>query len=150
MYFYGRGVPKDLAKAFSNYEKSVQLGYEPGKTAVARHLIEGSGVAQDYKKAFSLLSDITHIRMNGQHQLLLGKLYEEGKGTEQDLVEAYKYFSVAVLHSKGVTPTHPQSLKKKAAVEARLTPAQIAEVEEWIKRFKPVRFKNQWVYRGIQ
>ncbi len=57
-------------------------------------------------------------------QVLLGGMYTEGRGVEQDLVEAYSWFAVAA------AADHPNAVKARDAVAARMTTEQIARAQE--------------------
>jgi TPR repeat protein len=56
-------------------------------------------------------------------QVLLGSMYAEGRGVEQDLVQAYAWLHLAAIDE------HPSAAKARDAVGADLSPGQIARAE---------------------
>lgn len=68
---------KDDAKAVEWYEKAAQRGDIQSQYRFALHLLEGSGIPQDTKKAMGLLN-LAALRGDSQSQFKLGQLYENG------------------------------------------------------------------------
>ena len=56
-------------------------------------------------------------------QVLLGSMYAEGRGVEQDFVHAYAWLHLAA------TDGHPSAAKARDALGAALTPGQTARAE---------------------
>lgn len=96
----GNGVEKDLAKAIFYYEKSTQeYGSVEGCLALGRLYYFGIGVPKDHRKAFDLLTMIADEANNGRGhgiaQMMLGQMYGEGLGVQQNIATAREYFKKA-------------------------------------------------------
>ena len=72
-------------------------------------------------------------------QHMLGILYVKGQGTDQDYVQAYKWFTLAstLLPASG-TSHQAMAQKAKEAVQAKMTPEQIAEGQKLVDAWKQV------------
>ncbi len=92
----GKGVERDLAKAFFYYEKSAQEhGSVEGCVALGRLYYFGIGVAPDYQKAFELLKLAADDANHAVAQMMLGQMYAFGHGVRQSTVAAREYFQKA-------------------------------------------------------
>ena len=56
MYYEGKGVQRDLAKAFEMYEAVADTGEPDAEFMVARMLYEGLGVEKDVERSLKLFS----------------------------------------------------------------------------------------------
>ncbi|WP_295741966.1 tetratricopeptide repeat protein [uncultured Oscillibacter sp.] len=93
LYFAGKGVEKDAARAVSFYEK--ELARDPGHTGANNMLGKayflGEGVQQDYAKAFHHLSFAYYERQNKWGVFYLAKCCFYGLGTPQDYGRALQF-----------------------------------------------------------
>jgi TPR repeat protein len=62
-------------------------------------------------------------------------MYAAGKGVPQDYVQAYKWFSPAMLRSTG--RVRDLQITQRTAVAAKMDPGQIAEAEELVRQSQP-------------
>ena len=92
MYYHGYGVPQNYKKAFSLFERSMELGNIDSQTFLAYMYDEGKGVATNKRKAFELYQssaeqgDVT-ATMN------LGVLFYRGDGVPQNYDKAFELMS---------------------------------------------------------
>lgn len=87
-YEKGEGVQKDLAKAASWYEKRLAHSMQVGcANALGAMHYNGTGVPQDYAKAFQLIS-WAYGQGNTWGIYYLGTAYFYGRGTQQDYIKA--------------------------------------------------------------
>jgi uncharacterized protein len=96
---------------------------------------EGQGVERDYKKANALflrsakLARYDKERRGYKSFDMLGRAYQYGEGVQQDLVEAYKWYTLAASIGHASANAHAQ------AIEKFLSPQQIVEAKQRASRF---------------
>ncbi|WP_455436188.1 MobP3 family relaxase [Hungatella hathewayi] len=90
MYRDGLGTRKDLKRAEEYFQKAVIQKNLSAVYALGM-LYLGSGENEKIVKAVSLLKNAAD-KGNGMAQYTLGKLYLQGKGTEQNTAKASQYF----------------------------------------------------------
>jgi uncharacterized protein len=96
IYENGWSVQKDRAKAFEWYVKGHEALHDSvSTTGLARLYLSGDGVAQDYDKAFELLSEAKHFRIAEVYRSL-GMLYDLGKGVARDRKRAKQMYLRAI------------------------------------------------------
>ena len=87
-YEEGEGVDKDEVEAAKWYEKRLSLGMQVGcANALGSMYYKGTGVFQDYDKAFELIN-WAYSQGNTWGVYYLGTAYFYGRGTQQDYVKA--------------------------------------------------------------
>ncbi len=92
----GDGVRQNLARAFEWYSLAAKMSDNPdAEFAMAQMYFHGRGVSQDYAEAF-ILFDKAARKGHRIAQHLLGAMYEEGWADGRDLVEAYKWYTLAL------------------------------------------------------
>lgn len=91
----GRGVPVDYAQAAEWYRVAATAGGDAeAQFALGDLYFHGLGVANDYGRAIDLYrAAATHGHPVAQY--LMGVMYKEGWGVKRNLVEAYKWLSLA-------------------------------------------------------
>lgn len=99
MYRDGLGTRKDLKRAEEYFQKAVIQKNLSAVYALGM-LYLGSGENEKIVKAVSLLKNAAD-KGNGMAQYTLGKLYLQGKGTEQNTAKASKYFLLSAEQGNG-------------------------------------------------
>ena len=102
-------------------------GYPSAQFKLGEMYSKGSGVPQDYNKAFKLQTGAAE-QGNATAQRNLALMYYDGKGVIEDYVEAYKWALLAGMNGEDVT-------KIKQDLTAKMTPDQIAEAQKLAKDF---------------
>jgi hypothetical protein len=116
-YELGRGVPRDLVKAYACY---VMAG------------VNGNTGSEGAQRA--LIPKLTR-RQIGEVRTLVGDMYQSGVGTPADNVQAYMWFSLAE------TAGSKEGQRARALLASKMSREQIGTAErrasEWLKRQKP-------------
>jgi hypothetical protein len=109
---------------------------------------KGEGVEQDYRETLKWLRMAAEqgdaLAQHGLGSVNAKVFKVKGMGffnptafaflkATQDFVEAYKWFSIAAANG------HKISLKDRAIIKMRMSPAQIARAEELVREFQPVK-----------
>jgi len=122
-YLGGEGwdglVEEDIAVALSWLEKSANAGDLESANILADVYYSGNKVEKNLETAFYwlLASSESKYGWSTVAFRLLGELYEEGIGTEVDLVQSYKYYDLV----------DPSGAADKARLAEQMTDEQIAE-----------------------
>nr|CDQ36527.1 Polar organelle development protein [Virgibacillus halodenitrificans] len=89
-------VGKNYDKAMYWYEKAVDNGDKRSAIALASMYYHGEGVEKNDKKTFEWALRCTQLKYGTITAgfSTLAKFYEEGIGTDVDLVQAYKYYDL--------------------------------------------------------
>jgi TPR repeat protein len=129
MYIQGHGVTQDFKEAVKWFRLAAAQGFSSGQYSLGLMYKNGQGVTQDFKEAvkwFGLAAD-----QNEPHaQYSLGKMYIKGQGVPKDYILAYYWFSLA--GKNGLEG----GVKASGIVEKKMTPAQIIEAKEQVKKHK--------------
>ena len=94
MYCVGQGVPKDMEKGLSWYQRAADQGFAPGQLALGTMYYNGEGVKQDYTVAakwFRLAAERGYDRAQSN----LAAMYMNGTGVARDYTQAIKWFRAA-------------------------------------------------------
>ena len=94
IYYKGRGVKQDIAKATEWYRKAAEQGHYPAQNNLGFAYDEGEGVQQDYAKAIELYRKSAE-KGYPPAQNNLGYMYQHGRGVEQDLALAKEWYTKA-------------------------------------------------------
>ncbi len=131
-YFIGDGVPLDIPKAATWYEKLANSGVTKAQLTLGLIYIKGDGVQQDNVQALHWLN-MAAEQLSEVAQYLLGVAHAEGHGTKIDKVKAYMWYEVSA------------AMEYKDAIDARtelakhLSKQEIRHAEEmatdWWLRF---------------
>jgi len=70
-------------------------------------------------------------------QFNLGHMYADGRGVVQDYVHAHIWYDLAAAHLTG--SDRNQAVESRAAVEAKIPPAQVAEAQKMAREWRPKR-----------
>jgi TPR repeat protein len=61
-----------------------------------------------------------------------------GRGVQQDLVEAYRWFDIAASRNAGTDfEAHDNAVRNRNTVAAKMTPEEIAKAQKLAKDWKP-------------
>lgn len=123
MYHLGRGVQQDLKVAYDWYKKAALQEYPSALNNIGMMYLNGEYVAPNKDIAFLLFqkASVDHIQALDN----MGKCYENGWGTKQDLQLAIDYYTmagdsgyilgyqhIAEMYEKGYPPKMPASIDK--------------------------------------
>ena len=120
-------VDDDFSEAAFWFEKSAESGDKLSAVNLAWLYYEGLGVERSDERAFAWLLAAERLPYGDELDGFFGlaKVYEEGIGTNIDLVQAYKYYDLL----------SPSSAQDKTRLEAQMTPEQVREA---------IRLSRQW------
>jgi TPR repeat protein len=94
-YSFGRGVPKNTAKAMEWYQKAAAQGHAEAQYHLATTYYEGNnGVTKDLAKAAGLFQSAA-AQENVNAQGMLGVMYSKGEGVPKDLAKAAEWWQKA-------------------------------------------------------
>ena len=88
----------------------------------------------DYARASEFFLPLAH-RGNAAAQESLGAMYASGRGVPRDYVRAYMWIYLALAQARGEAAD--RSRKTLAALEAKMTPAEIAEAGNLARAWTP-------------
>jgi len=134
MYSSGSGVSQDHAKAVFWYRKAAEQGSGSAQTYLGVMYEKGISVPQDDKEAASWFHKAAE-QGHGEALYILGGMYERGQGAIQaDLVQAHKWFNLAVAVGFEVAQDNLDE------IEAKMSPEQIEKArslaKEWLATHK--------------
>lgn len=139
LYKNGKGVKRDLKKAFKFFKKSAAQGYPLAQYNLAGMYVGGKGTKKNPKLAYKSMLGAAMNNYN-RAQTLVAKWNEKGFGTDPDLVEALAWYLVA---SKDAGKKRKVTIKKKI-VELRksLTGEEFKEAMSRYKGYRAVQPKK--------
>ncbi|PTL93902.1 hypothetical protein C6W89_01760 [Halomonas sp. SYSU XM8] len=122
-----RGIVElDIEKARYWFTKAAEQGDAESATQLAQIYYKGLGVPKDDKVAFEWLKRAENMPFEGRMSHSgLAMCYEQGIGTEVDLVQAYKYYDLE----------DPAGAPDKRRLEAMMTPEQVQDA---------IRLSREW------
>jgi TPR repeat protein len=129
---------KDFALALSVWKPLAAEGNAEAQTLLGAMYWQGEGVPRDHAEASRLyLAAAEQGYARAQNDI--GFMYGFGEGIpSHDDVQAYKWISLAIERYTGKNQERrDQAIKDRATLEARMSPAQLAEAEAAIKAWKP-------------
>jgi uncharacterized protein len=125
----------DYASAMRLLRPLAEQGNAVAQLTLGQMYDFGEGVPQDYEQAVAWYRKAAD-QGNGGAQLLLGQMYESGEGVAQDFVRAHMWFNLAASGSSDSPAQHRSAVEDRFRVEARMTPAQIAEAQRLAREWK--------------
>ena len=137
MYDYGRGFPQDYTKALKWYRRAADQGIPEAQHNLGLMYASGQGVPRKYTEAAKWYRRAADQGMPDS-QVNLGIMYYNGQGVPRDYVLAHMWLNLAASQ-------YPASVKKRVndavhyrdIVDAKMTPAQIAEAKRLAREWKP-------------
>lgn len=134
MHNSGSGVPHDPVKAASWYRKAAEQGNGSAQTSLGVMYERGIGVPQDDKEAAAWFHKAAEHGY-AEAQYILGGMYERGQGAiKTDLVQAHKWFTVAVATGFDIAQDNLQELEVKMS-RKQIKKAQ-AMAKEWLAKHR--------------
>ena len=140
MYSDGDGVKKDFFKAARYFTKAAESGdLAEAQFALGQLHIHGRGVPHDYDAVLEWHRKAAR-QGHATAQFLMGAIFEEGWTGKRDLVEAYKWYSLATSAATEVTAfdKHFDPVAARARIKAKMSRLQIDRAEDLIKGWRPV------------
>ena len=139
LYIKGDGVPQSNARAAEWLRLAAGLGRHQGAQFQLGELyFHGRGVGQDHGVAVGWFRKAAE-RGQPVAQHLLGIMYREGWGVENDDLEAYKWLTLALAHRDQVL-AYDSRLDPTVAREElliRLNQSQVALAKKRVEEWKP-------------
>jgi len=129
MYRDGRGVGPDAQTSIKYMREAAELGWTPAMRELAFAYAQGKGVITDYAEAFrwfqraAIEAEIVKDTEVNRTRFALAAFYENGWGTQQDLVLSYAWYNIA---SAAGDDKARQALPR---LERQLTAEQLAEAQ---------------------
>jgi len=137
LYRLGTGVPRDAAQAAKWSIKAASQGNAAAQANLGYMSLDGFGLPADPAAAagwFKRSAD----QGDASGMLGLATLCEAGRGVPKDVVQAAKWYTLAsVDDGEYDEEMFAQAKKSKTALEAKMTPAQIAEADKLAQDFTP-------------
>jgi hypothetical protein len=129
-YYSGTGVAKDTAEALRWYRNAGDQGYAAAQYNLGQAYNLGNGVEKDPAEAARWWQKAAEQGL-AKAQYNLGLAYHDGIGVQKDNEQAYFWIALAATSlEQGFVKDH----RDKA--EAVLTPAQLADVQERIRKWE--------------
>ena len=129
---FGQAEPTN-AEAVKSLRKAAEQGDAAAQSCLGRCYQEGIGVPKDYSEAARWYRKAAE-QGDDHAQSCLGLFYATGEGVPRDIVESYKWLNI-VAASRGRVGER----KILQIIEAKMTPAQIAEAQRLSSEWKPVK-----------
>ncbi len=135
LYEHGICVPQNYTNAMVLYKAAGQAGWAEAQTNVGKMYDNAEGVPRNDVEAIKWFT-LAANQNNAFAQLDLGLLAWNGLGEPRDLVQADMWLNLAV---KNAADPKLQliAIEKQAALQASLTPAQIAQGNALAAAWKP-------------
>jgi localization factor PodJL len=130
-YEKGTGVPRDAVLARQWYERAAQKGNAKAMHNLAVLLAEGAASGRpDYTGAVNWFSQASQHNVRDS-QFNLGVLLARGLGTEQNLIEAWRWFAIAARQGD------EDAARKRDEVGQKLSPTDLAAAQALAGGFQP-------------
>ncbi|MFZ6658429.1 tetratricopeptide repeat protein [Undibacterium sp. TJN19] len=128
MYAKGKAVVSNHGIAASWFRKAADQGYADAQYSLGILYVTGTGVPRDFAKARELfLKAANQSNASGQYQM--GLIYLKGRGVDINMVEAYKWLSLA--------GDYDDSAVYRKFAEAKMTKEQVSEALALAQAWKP-------------
>ncbi|MFZ6875173.1 tetratricopeptide repeat protein [Undibacterium sp. Di27W] len=128
MYAKGKGMLSNHGVAATWFKKAADQGYADAQYSLGILYVTGTGVGRDYNKARTLFQQAAN-QSNASAQYQLGLLYLKGRGVTENLVEAYKWLSLA--------GDYEDSAVFRKYVAAKMSKEEVAEAQSLAQDWKP-------------
>ena len=94
MYFEGRGIKQDTAKAVFCLQDAAELGHADSQTELGFMYRHGKGVDQDFKEALKWYHKAA-AQEDAFAQSEIGVMYKLGEGVPQNYIKAIQWFQMS-------------------------------------------------------
>ncbi len=129
----GRGLDEDDVEAAKWYRRAAQQANSDAQYRLGVCYLNGTGVAKDTAEGIKWIRAAAEQGF-GLAQEKLGVCYERGQGVSRDYLAAYKWLNLAAGQAGDESWDAKVELAK---VESHLTPAHVAEAQQWDSNFRP-------------
>ncbi len=143
MYLVGQGVPKDYAKATELYTQAMDRGVKnTAEHNMAELKLYAPPPFRNHKEAVPV---IVNAAKNGDtySQVLLGEMYETGRGVKRDYKEAAKWYASAIEDGRAEAMVALGEMYRTG----RGVPVDYPQAKSYFER--AVEYHNAWGYRGL-
>jgi TPR repeat protein len=138
LYRLGTGVPRDAAQAAKWSIKAASQGNAAAQANLGYMSLDGFGLPADPAAAAAWFKRSAD-QGDASGMLGLATLCEAGRGVPKDVVQAAKWYTLAsVDDGEYDEEMFARAKKARTALEAKMTPAQIAEADKLAQDFTPV------------
>jgi TPR repeat protein len=137
LHMEGRGVPKDEAQAVNWFLLAAEQGHAGGQAGLGVAYRTGRGVARDDAAAVKWLR-LAAEQGNAMGQANLASMYRQGRGVAKNDATAHFWYSLAAARSPP-GKFRDAAEKERDAVEAGLSPEQVATSRNRAREWKPSR-----------
>ncbi len=148
-YFGGEGVARNGAEALKLYHLAADRGYAPAQVQVAHaytdpRLFDLKGIAENPAEGAKWLRRAAE-QGDGDGQGVLGQFYEDGKGVQQDYVQAYMWETLAIasMESKKGKYFADEVRAARDELTGKMSKSQIAEGERLAENWQPGNIRTQ-------
>jgi TPR repeat protein len=132
-YERGQGVQQDYHLGAEWMTKAALGGNADAQYLLGVRYRDGRGVVQDHREALRWMErSVSGDRLNSlflDSLLFLGAAREWGRGASQDLVEAYKWYTLAAGYSTNDVRIYDDAVRSMDALSTRMAAASIAEAQ---------------------
>ncbi len=137
MYADGEGVRRNYRQAARWFTEAAGQGNQRAQLQLAKLYELGAGVPKDPREAMSLWVSLAESGWPAA-QFEVAKMYRKGERVGKDLVQSYKWASLAA--------KNPQYLAAKVLLEilaGKMTAGQVAEARRQVSQWQPKRKPSQ-------
>ena len=141
MYAEGQGVKQNYYRAAEWYRLAANLARHPGaQFALGELYFRGRGVPSSQGLAIEWYRKAAN-QGHAIAQFILGQINKEGWGGEKNLIEAFKWLSLANRNAPAVIAHNSRNdpISVLETLKKKMSRAQIREGEKALKAWKPVR-----------
>jgi len=138
MYAAGEGAARNYHRASEWFQLAAGLGNHPGaQFALGDLYFHGRGVPHSYGRAINLYRKAAH-KGHPVARHVLGLMYKEGWGVDLDLVEAFKWFSLAIPRAAALRVWKPpyDPVKEREKLLKIMNRSQVDRAERLVKAWK--------------
>lgn len=129
LYFTGRGVERDLERAFHWTEQAALQGHIEAQANLGSLYFEGDGVERDLEQAAAWFGQAAKTG-HASTAFALATMYFEGDPLERDLVQAHAWASQAIRNE------HEQADLLRRRIEDRLSKEQLRAARRLFARWQ--------------
>ena len=129
-YALGYGVDRDDRLAVEYLTRSAEHGSKVGRVKLASLYLEGELVMKNYSEARGLLEAAAY-QGSADAQGMLGEMYENGRGVEVDLVNAYAWYSLCYKSERA-----EKAKLSCERLESKMIPDQIDQAQSLAQRLQ--------------
>ena len=140
MYELGEGVPQDIKEAINWYQLSAKQGNASAQLSLGTRYLTGVTVPQDFKAALKW-NRLSAEQGNGFAQFSLGGMYAHGQGVPKNFVAGYMWTNICAANATD-NDLLQLCTKLRDSLTKIMTPAQIAEAQEFARKCTANKFKG--------